>query len=73
MISDHEIFVSIEHAVKSKIGKIFVSEDILEEKSVTIDEIDSYFSERYKKKYKLMMMIKSKYCLELIFILLNIV
>ena len=50
MISDHEIFVSIEHAVKSKIGKIFVNKDILEEKSVTIDEIDSYLSERYYKK-----------------------
>ena len=49
MIPDHEISVSIEHVVKSKIGKIFVNEDILEEKSVRIYEIDSYFSEHYKK------------------------
>ena len=31
MILDHEISVSIEHVVKSKIGKIFVNEKILEE------------------------------------------
>ena len=31
MILDHEISVSIEHVVKSKIGKIFVNERILEE------------------------------------------
>ena len=49
MIPDHEISVSTEHVVKSKIGKIFVNEDILEEKSVRIYEIDSYFSEHYKK------------------------
>ena len=49
MIPDHEISVSIEHVVKSKIGKIFVNEDILEEKSVRIYEIDPYFSEHYKK------------------------
>ena len=48
-IPDHEISVSIEHVVKSKIGKIFVNEDILEEKSVRIYEIDPYFSEHYKK------------------------
>ena len=54
MISDHEIehVVSIEHVVKSKIGKIFVNEDILEQKSVRIYEIDPYFSENYKKKKK---------------------
>ena len=49
MIPDHEISVSIEHVVKSKIGKIFVNEDILEEKSVRIYEIDPCFSEHYKK------------------------
>ena len=55
MISDHEIehVVSIEHVVKSKIGKIFVNEDILEQKSVRIYEIDPYFSENYKKKKKI--------------------
>ena len=45
MIPEHEISVSKEHVVKSKIGKIFVTEDILEEKSVKIYEIDPYFSE----------------------------
>ena len=73
-IPDHEIYESIEHKVKSKIGTIFVNEDILEEKSVRIYEIDPYFSEHYKKKkYKLIVMVKNTYCLELIFILLNIV
>ena len=72
MIPDHEISVSIEHVVKSKIGEIFVNEKILEEYSVKIYEIDPYFSEHYKKEYKLTIMIKNAYCLELIFILLNI-
>ena len=48
-IPDYEISVAIEHVVKSKIGTIFVNEDILEEKSVRIYEIDPYFSEHYKK------------------------
>ena len=48
MIPDYKISVSIEHKVKSKIGKIFVNEDILEEYSVKIYEIDPYFSEHYK-------------------------
>ena len=48
-IPDHEIYVSIEHKVKSKIGTIFVNEKILEEYSVKIYEIDPYFSEHYKK------------------------
>ena len=73
MIPEHEISVSIEHVVKSKIGKIFVTEDILEEKSVKIYEVDLYFSEHYKKKNKLIIMVNNIYCLELIFILLNIV
>ena len=41
--------MAIEHVVKSKIGTVFVNEDILEEKSVRIYEIDPYFSEHYKK------------------------
>ena len=49
-IPDHEIFESIEHKVKSKIGTIFVNEDILEEYSVKIYEIDLYFSENYEKR-----------------------
>ena len=75
-IPDHEISVAIEHVVKSKIGRIFVNEDILEEYSVKICEIDPYFSEHYEKnpkKNKLIVMVKNTYCLELIFILLNIV
>ena len=65
--------MSIEHKVKSKIGIIFVNKNILEEYSVKIYEIHPYFSEHYKKKYKLIVMVKNTYCLELIFILLNIV
>ena len=72
MIPDYEISVSIEHVVKSKIGTIFVNGKILEEYSVKIYEIDPYFYEHYKKEYKLTIMIKNTYCLELIFILLNI-
>ena len=49
-IPEHEIYESIEHKVKSKIGKIFVNENILEEYSVKIYEIDSYFSEHYEKR-----------------------
>ena len=48
-IPENKIYESIEHKVKSKIGKIFVNEDTLEEKSVRIYEIDPYFSEHYKK------------------------
>ena len=73
MIPDYEISESIEHVVKLKIGTILVNEKILEEKSIRIYEIDPYFYEHYKKKkYKLTIMIKNTYCLELTFILLNI-
>ena len=65
--------MAIEHVVKSKIGTIFKKEKILEEYSVKIYEIDPYFSEHYEKKYKLIIMVNNIYCLELIFILLNIV
>ena len=58
MIPDHEISVSIEHVAKSKIGTIFANEKILEEYSVRIYETDPYFYEHYKKKNKLMIMIK---------------
>ena len=40
LIPDDEIYESIENKVKSKIGTIFVNEDILEEYSVKIYEID---------------------------------
>ena len=56
-----------------KIGRIFVNEDIREEYSIRIYEIDLYFSENYKKEYKLIKMFNNVYCLELIFILLNTV
>ena len=64
--------MAIERVVKSKIGTIFANKEILEKYSVKIYEIDPYFSEHYKKKYKLIVMVKNTYCLELIFILLNI-
>ena len=53
MIPDYEISVSIEHKVKSKIGTLFANQKILEEYSVKIYEIDPYFYEHYKKRYKL--------------------
>ena len=71
-IPGHEIYESIEHKVKSKIGTIFKKEKILEEYYVKIYEIDPYFSEHYEKKYKLIIMVKNIYYLELMFILLNI-
>ena len=49
-IPDYEISESIKHNVKSKIETIFVDEDILEEYSVKIYEIDFYFYEHYNKK-----------------------
>ena len=72
MIADSEIKECSEYKVKSKIGNIFVNEKILEEYSVKIYEIDPYFYEHYRKKYKLMKMIVNIYYLELMFILLNI-
>ena len=72
MIPDYKISVSMENVGKSKIETIFANEKIIEECSVKIYEIDSYFYEHYKKKYKLIIMIKNTYYLELIFILLNI-
>ena len=71
-LEEHYLY-SIEHKVKSKIGRIFVNKDILEEYSVKIYKIVLYFSENYKKKYNLIKMVDNIYCLELMFILLNIV
>ena len=65
--------MSIEHKVNSKIGTIFVNEEILEEHSVKMYEIDLYFSENYKKIIQVDKMVNNIYCLELIFILLNTV
>ena len=50
IIPDYEIYESIEHKVKSKIGTIFKNEKILKEYSVKIYEIDTYFYEHYRKK-----------------------
>ena len=71
-LEEHYLY-SIEHKVKSKIGRIFVNKDILEEYSAKIYKIVLYFSENYKKKYNLIKMVDNIYCLELMFILLNIV
>ena len=73
LMPDHQIFESIKHKVKSKIGTIFVNKDILEEKSVKIYEIDPYFSDYYENKYELIKMVNNIYRLELIFFLLNTV
>ena len=50
MIPDYEISKCPEHEVKSKISSIFMNEKILEEYSVKIYEIDTYFCEHYKEK-----------------------
>ena len=50
MIPDSEIPKWPEFVVKSKIGKIFKKHNLLEEYSVKIYEIDSYFYEHYIKK-----------------------
>ena len=73
MIQDSEISECPEHEVKLNIGKISVNEKILEEYySIKIYEIDPYFYEHYRKKYKLMKMGINIYYLELMLILLNI-
>ena len=72
MIPDHEITKCPEHEVKSKLGNIFVNEEILEEYSVKIYEIDSYFYEHYNKKYNLTIRVKNTNYLKLIFIFLSI-
>ena len=50
MIAESEISQCEERIVKSKIGKIFVNEKILEEYCVRIYEIDPYFYQKCKKK-----------------------
>ena len=52
MIPDSEIFDCPEIEVKSKIGKLFMNEEILEEYSVKTYEIDPYFYEYCKDKNK---------------------
>ena len=52
MIPDSEIFDCPEIEIKSKIGKLFMNEEILEEYSVKTYEIDPYFYENHKDKNK---------------------
>ena len=70
MIPDSEIPKCSEFEVKSKIGKIFKKHNALEEYSIKIYEIDSYFYEYYKKIQIIMGVII--YYLELIFTLVNV-
>ena len=49
MIPDSEIPKCLEFEAKSKIGKIFKKHNTLEEYSVKIYEIDSYFYKHYEK------------------------
>ena len=50
MIPESEISKCLEHEVKSKLGNIFANEKVLEEYSVKIYKIDTYFYEHYKEK-----------------------
>ena len=50
MIPEYKISVCPEHEIKLKIESIFTNEKILEEYSVKIYKIDSYFYEYYKEK-----------------------
>ena len=72
MIPDSEIPKCPEFEVKSKIGKIFKNQNLLEEYSVKIYEADPYFYEHYEKRYKLIKVGVNIYYLELIFILVNV-
>ena len=73
MVPVSEIPECPEHEVKSKIGKIFVNEKILEEYSVKVYKIAPFFFVSItKKNYKLIKMGVNTYYLELMFILLNI-
>ena len=69
MTPDSEIPKCPEFEVKSKIGKIFKNQNLLEEYSLKIYEIDAYFYEHYEKKYKLMKMDVNIYYLEYILLL----
>ena len=53
IIPESEIPKCTEHEVKSKIGNVSVNEKILEEYSVKIYKIDSYFYEHYRKKIQI--------------------
>ena len=62
MISDNEISVCLEYEVKLILGTIFVNQELLEEYSVKIYEIDPYFYEHdvYFTKYFLAVEIDEK-------------
>ena len=70
-IPDHQIYDSIEHKVKSKIGRIFVSEDNLKNIPLGFTKLIFILVKIIVKKYKLIIMVNKIYCLELTFILLN--
>ena len=72
MTPDSVISKCLEFESISKIEKIFKKHNPLEEYSVKIYEIDSYFYEHYEKKYKLITMGVNIYYLELIFTLVNV-
>ena len=72
MIPDSEIPKCPGFEVKLKIRKIFKNHNFLEEYSVKVYEIDSYFYKHYEKKYKLIIMGANIYYLELIFTLVNV-
>ena len=72
MIPDSEIRKCPEFEVKSKIGKLFTNEKILEKYSVRIYEIDPYFYEHNKEKKKVTKMDANTYYLDLMSISLNI-
>ena len=72
MIPDSEIPKCPEFEVKSKIGKIFKNQNPLEEYSVKIYEIDTYFYEHYVKKIQADENGCKYIYLELIFILVSV-
>ena len=72
MIPDSEIPACQQFEVKSKIGKLFMNEKVLEEYSVKIYEIDPFFYEHHKEKIKVAKMATNTHYLELMSILLNI-
>ena len=71
MTPDSVISKCLEFESISKIEKIFKKHNPLEEYSVKIYEIDSYFYKHYEKKYKLIKMGVNIYYLELMFISIN--
>ena len=72
MIPESEIREFPEHAVKSKIERIFVNEKTLENILLGFIKLILIFVRITKKKYKLTKMGVNTYYLELIIILLNI-